>query len=163
MMRIRRLFQIVLFMFMAPVSVACAESSTEEQPSETVAIIESDEARHRFNIEYVVEYEELMRGLMHRTELAQDAGMLFDFQEPKPISMWMKNTLIPLDMAFIDENGVIITIAENTTPLSLESIPSGGPILGVLEVNGGLLRELGVKVGDKVRHPMFDKPQGPAP
>lgn len=157
----RRYFLKIMFALLAPATMACAETSNnvaQEAPSETVVIVESDKARHRFNIEYVVEHEELMRGLMHRTELAEDAGMLFDFQEARPISMWMKNTLIPLDMAFIDEDGVIINIAENTTPLSLENIPSGGPILGVLEVNGGTFKALGVTVGDRVLHPMFDKP-----
>jgi len=81
--------------------------------------------------------------------------MLFDFERDQPVSMWMKNTLIPLDMAFIAKDGVIKRIAENTTPRSLESIPSGEPVVAVLEVNGGTFARLGVRSGDTVRHPMF--------
>jgi len=166
MMRIRRFFQLIVFCLTAPAAIACADSgeATDKQaPSRTVAFIESDNARHRFNVEYVVEHEALMRGLMHRTELAPDAGMLFDFREERPIAMWMKNTLISLDIAFIDKKGVIVRIAENTTPLSLDNIPADGPVsvLGVLEVNAGTFEALGVEVGDRVRHPMFEAPASP--
>ena len=92
----------------------------------------------------------------NRTELAENAGMLFDFEETQPVSMWMKNTLIPLDIAFIDKDGVIRRIAAETTPRSLESISSGAPVIAVLEVNGGVFERLGVEEGDRVRHPMFN-------
>ncbi len=124
--------------------------------SEEVAVIETETGNHTFEIEFVDTDEERRLGLMHRTELAANAGMLFDFGEPQPVSMWMKNTLIPLDMAFIDEQGVIKRIAANTTPLSLESILSGSPVVAVLEVNGGIFEKLGIEEGDTVRHPMFE-------
>ena len=89
--------------------------------------------------------------------MAPDAGMLFDFGEPQPLAMWMKNTLIPLDLAFIDKDGVIRRITANATPRSLESLPSGSPVIAVLEVNGGVFEKLGIKAGDKVRHKMFSK------
>ena len=138
---------------------ACAKdvAGLSSKPAENVAIIETGEASHRFNIELADSDEERRVGLMYRTEMADDAGMLFDFGEVQPVSMWMKNTLISLDMAFIDENGVIIRIAPETTPRSLESIKSGGAILGVLEVNGGTFDRLGVEKGDVVRHPMFER------
>lgn len=119
--------------------------------------IETATAPVRFRVEFVDTDERRSLGLMHRESLPADAGMLFDFgREPKVVSMWMKNTLISLDMAFIDENGVIVRIAERTLPLSLEPILSGKPVVAVLEVNAGALASAGVSVGDRVRHPMFE-------
>ena len=157
---LRRLFSAALFAA-ALLTSACAQG--EFRPgtgaaSENVVIIEAGGVEHRFTVELADEPEERRVGLMHRTELAADAGMLFDFgDEPQPLSMWMKNTLIPLDMAFIDEEGVIRRIAADTVPRSLESIPSGAPVIAVLEVNGGTYARLGVKEGDRVRHPMFQR------
>ncbi len=123
---------------------------------ERVLTIASSDAEHRFNVEVVRTDEERAQGLMFRTELADDAGMLFDFgPEPRPVSMWMKNTLIPLDIVFIAEGGRIARIAAMTTPRSLTSIPSGEDVIAVLEVRGGRLGELGVKEGDMIRHPWF--------
>ena len=119
--------------------------------------ITSGDVVHTFNVEFAKTDEERRIGLMYREELADDAGKLFDFGPiPQPVSMWMKNTLIPLDMAFIDEHGEIVRIAAMTTPQSLESIKSGKPVIGVLEVRGGRLEELGVTRGDMVSHPLFD-------
>lgn len=137
---------------------ACAQGDLNpaaQNSSENVVIIVAASGEHRFNVELADEPEERRVGLMYRTELEEDAGMLFDFGEPQQISMWMKNTLIPLDMAFIDEQGVIRRIAANTTPRSLESIPSGAAVISVLEVNGGAFERLGVKEGDRVKHPIF--------
>lgn len=93
---------------------------------------------------------------MYRRHLATDHGMLFDYDPPVAVGFWMKNTYIPLDIIFIANNGKIIRIAENTIPFSLDHIPSGGRIRGVLEINGGLSAKLGIKVGDKVRHRLFN-------
>lgn len=124
--------------------------------TEDVLTIVSGDREHRFRIELARTDEERSQGLMFRTELADDAGMLFDFgPDPRPVSMWMKNTLIPLDMAFIAEGGRIARIAAMTTPRSLTSVPSGEDVIAVLEVRGGRLAELGVKEGDLVIHPMF--------
>lgn len=124
--------------------------------SENTLIIVSGEREHRFRVEVARSEEERSQGLMFRTELADDAGMLFDFgPAPRPVSMWMKNTLIPLDMAFIAKGGRIARIAAMTTPRSLASIPSGEDVIAVLEVRGGRLGELDVREGDTVRHPMF--------
>jgi uncharacterized membrane protein (UPF0127 family) len=82
--------------------------------------------------------------------------MLFDYDPPQEVAFWMKNTYIPLDIIFIDATGRIIRIAENTTPLSLEPIPSGGVARGVLEIKGGQSAKLGIKAGDRVRHALFD-------
>lgn len=82
--------------------------------------------------------------------------MLFDYDPPQQIAFWMKNTYIPLDIIFVGADGKIITIAAKTTPLSLEQIPSGGAARGVLEIAGGVSATLGIKVGDRVRHRLFD-------
>jgi uncharacterized membrane protein (UPF0127 family) len=95
-------------------------------------------------------------GLMNRSELPDGQGMLFDFSPPQLVSMWMKNTLIPLDMIFIRPDGRILRIAQNTEPLSTFAIPSGGAVKGVLEVNGGTARKYGIAPGDRVEHPLFD-------
>ena len=95
------------------------------------------------------------RGLMFRKSLAGDAGMLFDFKSEGNVSFWMKNTLIPLDMLFIDKDGYIINLAPNATPMSEDNIPSGGPVLGVLEIRGGRAAELGIEPGDRVRERIF--------
>ncbi len=99
--------------------------------------------------------EERARGLMYRTGLADDAGMLFDFKTPQKVSFWMKNTLIPLDMLFIGADGHIAAIARNARPKSLRHIPSGVPVLAVLEIGGGRARKLGIERGDVVHHRLF--------
>ncbi len=135
------------------VATACAQS-------DHVAVISSSTGEHKIKVEIADDDEERRVGLMYREELAPGTGMLFDFGETRPVSMWMKNTLIPLDMAFIDKSGVIRRIAENTTPRSLESIPSGTPVSAVLEVNAGVFERLGVKPGDKVKHRIFEPDAG---
>src|SRR3546814_5004902 len=87
--------------------------------------------------------------------MAADAGMLFLFGGSKVRAMWMKNTLIPLDMLFIDETGKIVRIEERTVPHSERAIVSGGPVSAVLELNAGTASRLSIKPGDRVRHPAF--------
>jgi uncharacterized membrane protein (UPF0127 family) len=82
--------------------------------------------------------------------------MLFDYQESRPVAMWMKNTHIPLDMLFIDAAGRVARVARDTEPFSLTPIPSGQPVRAVLELNAGTARRLGIRPGDRVRHPIFD-------
>lgn len=112
-----------------------------------------------FSIEIANTAQSRTNGLMHRRALAPDAGMLFDFLKTAPVSMWMKNTLIPLDMLFIRPDGVIANIAERTVPGSLTPIDSRGPVQGVLEINGGASARLGIKPGDKIIHPLFKTAQ----
>jgi uncharacterized protein len=111
--------------------------------------------RHAFQVEVARNDAERAQGLMYRRSLAPDRGMLFDFARVQPISMWMQNTYIPLDMIFIRADGSIARIAENAEPLSTRTIPSGEPVLAVLEVIGGTAARLGVKPGDRVEHPLF--------
>src|SRR5262245_36434023 len=110
---------------------------------------------HVFIVELAANDADRAQGLMFRKELAEGRGMLFDFQREQDVSMWMRNTLIPLDMIFINGDGRIRRIAENTEPLSERTIPSGGPVRGVLEVIGGTAKKLGIVAGDRVAHPIF--------
>ena len=109
-----------------------------------------------FSVEMATTEQEKETGLMYRKELADGKGMLFDFSPEQQISMWMKNTYIPLDMIFIRADGRILRIAENTEPLSTKIISSGGPAKGVLEVIAGTAKKYGIAPGDKVAHPLFN-------
>ena len=153
----RRLLIVGLFAVFAS-SASCAPTKSAEAKAGDLVIL-SGGAERKFAVELADDDDERRIGLMYRTELPADGGMLFDFgPESEVRSMWMKNTLIPLDMAFIAPDGRIVKIAAETTPRSLESIGSGEPVLAVLEVNGGRLAALGVRPGDYVRHPLFKRP-----
>ncbi len=117
--------------------------------------IESGGKRHRFSIEFADNDERRTLGLMHRRQLPADAGMLFDFKRDAPVAMWMRNTLIPLDMLFADRGGIVRHIHERAVPLSEAIISSDVAVRAVLEVNGGTVSRLGLKIGDRIIHPMF--------
>lgn len=110
---------------------------------------------HVFSVEMATTDKERETGLMYRKELPDGKGMLFDFSPEQQISMWMKNTYIPLDMIFIRADGRILRIAENTEPHSLAIISSGGLAKGVLEVIAGTAQKYGIAPGDRVAHPLF--------
>lgn len=129
---------------------ACAQATERELTIET-----SDGARHRFTVELALTPAEMQKGLMYRTELGEEEGMLFFYPSCTPASFWMMNTLIPLDMIFIEADGRIARIAKMTVPETLDVHESGVPVNGVLEVNGGLTQRLGIEEGDFVRHPWF--------
>ena len=111
--------------------------------------------KHTFQVEVMRSDAEREKGLMFRRYLPEDRGMLFDFEAPQPVIMWMKNTILPLDMIFIGADGRVINTAENTEPMSERMIPSAGLALGVLEVNAGTAKKIGLHDGDRVIHPMF--------
>jgi uncharacterized membrane protein (UPF0127 family) len=120
--------------------------------------IESASGKHRFAIEEAQTPQQMSQGLMFRRTMAADAGMLFEFEHPQVASFWMKNTLIPLDMLFIAGDGTVADFHERAVPLSLEAVNSDRPVQAVLELNGGTIARLGIKRGDHVVHPFFDKP-----
>ena len=111
--------------------------------------------RHDFEVELARSPHEQAQGLMFRRELADDGGMLFIYDSDQTISMWMKNTLIPLDMLFIEGNGRIAKVVARTVPLSTRTISSDHLVRGVLELNGGTAARLGIAPGDRVLHPVF--------
>jgi uncharacterized membrane protein (UPF0127 family) len=108
-----------------------------------------------FDVEMAVSEPQHERGLMFRKQMGAYEGMLFDFVRERPVTFWMKNTLIPLDMVFIAADGTVRHVHANATPMSTDTIPSESAVRGVLEINGGTARLLGIKPGDKVRHAIF--------
>ncbi|MDP2332775.1 MAG: DUF192 domain-containing protein [Reyranella sp.] len=117
--------------------------------------IETGGRELKFEVDMATNDAERSHGLMFRKSLGPYEGMLFDFHQEQPVSFWMKNTLIPLDMIFIAADGTIRHIHSNAVPLSTDAIPSQFPVRGVLEINGGSAKLLGLKPGDKVKHPIF--------
>jgi len=117
--------------------------------------IESVGKRHRFTVEFADNDERRTLGLMHRRQMAADAGMLFDFKRDAPVAMWMRNTLIPLDMLFVDREGIVRHIHERAVPMSEAIISSEENVRAVLELNGGTAARLGLKKGDRLVHAMF--------
>jgi uncharacterized membrane protein (UPF0127 family) len=115
-------------------------------------VLHSDSGAHPFTVEVVDTPETRAQGLMYRQELADDAGMLFDFIEERPVSFWMRNTFIPLDMIFIGADGIVRSIHVNARPHDTTSIFSGAPVRFVLEIPGGRSIALGLKPGDRVEH-----------
>jgi uncharacterized membrane protein (UPF0127 family) len=135
-----------------------ASLGMEDSPvhTEELVFVAKDGKQHKFNVEIADTPARQEIGLMFRKSMDGGAGMLFEFGLPaRPIAFWMKNTLIPLDIVFIDAAGRIVNIAANAVPQSLTPIPSGGPVTGVVEINGGEAKSLGIKAGDKVVHPFF--------
>lgn len=113
-------------------------------------------AAHRFAIELALSREQQVQGLMYRPSLPATSGMLFVYRPSRRLKMWMKNTVIPLDMLFIAEDGRIVKIVERAVPYSTSVISSGEPVRAVLELNGGTAARLGIAPGDLVEYRMFD-------
>ena len=143
---------LIAFSLLPAVSVRAEDASLTKIEPLTIAT-ETD--AFMFTVEIAETEEQRSRGLMFRQRLPEDRGMLFDFGKPRPVSMWMKNTYISLDMLFIREDGTIAYIAENTVPKSLDTIGVAEPVLAVLELAGGVSRKHGIRAGDKVYHRLF--------
>ncbi|AIC27111.1 hypothetical protein IE4771_CH01997 [Rhizobium etli bv. mimosae str. IE4771] len=103
-----------------------------------------------FTVEVAVTPDQRAHGLMFRKTMADDAGMIFDFGEPRRVAMWMENTFLPLDMLFADDTGTIRHIKENATPYSRDIIDSMSPVKYVVELNAGIVDKFGIKVGDRI-------------
>ncbi len=136
----------------APASAAApqvhAESGLAVIP---LTVTTADGTRHEFHVEVAASAAEQARGLMFRTEMGADEGMIFPREDnPRESSFWMRNTVIPLDIIFIGPDRRILNVAANAVPYSEASVPSAGPAGAVLELNGGRAAELGIKAGDKV-------------
>ena len=126
------------------------------QPTSTLVIDAGEAGTHNFVIEIADTPELIERGLMERETLAADAGVLFDYSEPRDVSMWMKDTPLSLDMLFIDASGKVVAIARNTVPQSERKISAGTPVRAVLELNAGTSKALNIEPGSLVRHALFD-------
>jgi uncharacterized membrane protein (UPF0127 family) len=132
-------------MLLAQASLLAASTGT--------IVLKTETGDHRYNVEVAETNEERAVGLMYRRSLPEDAGMLFIYDRAQPISMWMKNTLIPLDMIFIAADGTVHRIEAHTEPFSTALINSEGDVRAVLEVNAGQASKIGLKPGDKVAYP----------
>lgn len=127
------------------------------QVLEALSIVSQSGQRQTFQVEVARNDSDRAQGLMFRRSMGADRGMLFDFGRVEPVSMWMQNTYLPLDMLFIRQDGTIARIAANTEPLSTRTIPSGEPVLAVLELNAGTAAKLGIKPGDRIEHSLFKR------
>ena len=138
---------------LAAVAARAQEADVKFQKSSLVIVTASREIK--FDVEMATTDAERAHGLMYRKQLGAYEGMLFDFFKEMPVSFWMKNTLIPLDMVFIASDGTIKHVHANAVPMSTDTIPSQYPVRAVLEINGGSAALLGIKPGDKVKQAIF--------
>lgn len=119
---------------------------------ESPLTITSGDKTHRFTVELADDDTERGIGLMHRDKMAADHGMLFDFEAPRRVGFWMRNTFIPLDMLFVKSDGEIVHIRENIQPHTEDTVGPDRPVRAVLELNAGTVKRLGLKVGDVIHH-----------
>jgi uncharacterized membrane protein (UPF0127 family) len=150
---IERIACAVLFVMAAACLVA--SSPTARGAEQQTLEIASKTGVHVFAVELAVTDEERARGLMYRRSVPESYGMLFDFKRDQGVTMWMRNTYVSLDMIFIQSDGRIRRIAENTETESDKIISSGGPVRAVLEVVAGTARKLGIEAGDRVATPIL--------
>ena len=123
--------------------------------SSSVMTVMTDRAQVRFEVELAITAEEKAKGLMHRETMANRAGMLFIYDIPQPVAFWMRNTLIPLDMIFIDVRGSVAHVHHNAIPLDETPIYGGDAIKAVLEINAGLAKKFGISKTSTVLHPLI--------
>jgi len=116
-------------------------------------ILKTKSGEHRYTVEIATTNGERAKGLMFRRSLPEDSGMLFIYDPPQPVGMWMRNTYIPLDMVFINDEGTVRRVEANTEPFSTDLINSGGDVAAVLELNAGQAAKIGVRPGDQVIFP----------
>jgi len=126
-----------------------------ELPKEKLVVVTRDGQRHEFQVEMALTPEQQTVGLMFRPSVPADGGMLFDWGAPRDSAMWMRNTISPLDMLFINADGTIRRVAEDTVPGSLATIESRGPVRATLELASGTAKRLDIRVGDKVEQRIF--------
>jgi uncharacterized membrane protein (UPF0127 family) len=141
---------------LSPAARASDAGSLDTQKLQAVAVVTKN-GNQIFTAEFANTPGQRARGLMFRTRLPERQGMLFDFGHDQEIRMWMKNTLIPLDMIFIASDGRIHRIEQNTEPESLRPISSDGPVRAVLEMRAGTATKYGIAAGDRVTHPLFSQ------
>jgi uncharacterized membrane protein (UPF0127 family) len=140
--------------------IVCAGSAAGAGCRADAVALRGDWGQARFSVEIADTAKERARGLMFRENLPQSSGMLFIYDHPQTLSFWMKNTLIELDMIFLDSSGTVQTIHHRAQPGDLQPKPGDGDQIAVLEINGGLAEALGISKGSQMRHPVFQG--GPA-
>jgi len=151
---------LLLFVALLWVPLARADGADARQldrlfPRSSLQIATPDARLHTFAVWVADDAARRARGLMFVRELADDAGMLFVYPSTQPVAMWMKNTFIPLDMLFVNAEGAIVHVVENTEPHSLETILSTQPVLAVIELKAGAAARLKIRPGARVLYPAF--------
>jgi uncharacterized protein len=144
----------LLLPLLLAVCATVARAQLAQFPSAALTIVTAS-GPHEFTVELATTPQQMAQGLMFRQRLAPDAGMLFDYATPSMATMWMKNTLIPLDMLFVDATGHIVNIHERAVPRSLAVIAAAAPVRAVIELNGGTAARLEIRPGDRVVYPIF--------
>lgn len=139
-----------------PVFAQEAAGEPMRLPAEKLTIV-TGQGRFEFDVEIADDPVEQQRGLMFRTDLPTRRGMLFDFGQTRMVTMWMKNTPLPLDMIFIRADGTVARVAERTTPFSEDIVSSGEEVAFALELNAGVARLIGLKPGDRIEHRLVGK------
>lgn len=140
---------------LAPVAAWAQTAAQPELPREKLVIVTRDHVRHDFMVEMAKSPAQQTVGLMFRTSVPEDGGMLFDWGAPQVSTMWMRNTVSALDMVFINADGTVRRVVEDTVPESLAMIESRGPVRATLELRAGTAKRLGIHAGDVVEAPMF--------
>lgn len=149
-----------LFIFIAGLMLGAATSSAQDSPlnvpvdAQPLKIIMAT-GEKSFDLEIADTEQKRSRGLMYRTDFPLNRAMIFVFDNPQPVMMWMANTPLPLDMLFVRSDGTIARVAQKTTPFSEDIVSSGEPVSFVIEINAGVAAMLGIKAGDKVQHPII--------
>ena len=151
-----RLRTAVLALFALITMTAASFAAPAKLPVQTVTI-ETHGGARVFHMEIAADQASRATGLMHRTHLARNAGMLFDFHTPMMVAFWMKDTVLPLDMLFVRPDGTIASVAANAVPFSTAEIASPEEVRVVIEINGGEARALGIAPGDRVAASIFSK------
>jgi uncharacterized protein len=151
--RIRSAFWALFFMLALP---AFAQSVVKFD-KEPLVIQTTSGQKYNFTVEIADTNEQRQRGLMYRQEMAADAGMIFDFGTSKRVQMWMENTVLPLDMLFVDRAGIVRGVKQNAVPYSRDIIDSVTAVKYVIELNAGAAAKLGLKAGDMVTSPTIAK------
>ncbi len=151
MMRCLTVPAVILSMWAGGVLAECRPDRVE---------LKNDQAQIRFDVELAITPQERSRGLMFREHLPDRSGMLFVFDPPQPVVFWMKNTLIPLDIIFLDKTGAVTRVHQSAIPGDLTPIEGGDAVFAVLEINAGLSARYGIETGTQMRHEIFS--QGPA-
>ena len=146
---------LLLFCFLIGIILNMQQLYAEAFKKDQLTLVISGK-QHIIDIEIAETNHQKALGLMYRQHLAEQNGMLFTYDQPQELTMWMKNTFIPLDMIFIKAGGIVHRIEANTEPLSETIIASNGNVVAVLELAGGVARRLGLKKGDQVLHPLLE-------
>jgi uncharacterized membrane protein (UPF0127 family) len=145
-----------VLIFGAMMTIIPTDAYTQSQKLESESVeITTERGNFSFEIEIADQPEERTIGLMNRSKLDPRGGMLFVFDRPQIIQMWMKNTLISLDMVFIDASGRVVDVAERTVPHSLATVASRQSASFVLELAGGMASFIGLQPGDALKHRLF--------